>query len=62
LPLPLPLPSEFCNDENNNVNRLAMDALRNKKNYPPNCNRFLFLAFFNLILDAPHTDKKKISI
>jgi hypothetical protein len=29
--LPLPLPSEFCNDENNNVIRLAMDALRNKK-------------------------------
>jgi hypothetical protein len=38
------LPSEFCNDENNSVIRSAMDALRNSpKNYPPRCNRSLFI-------------------
>jgi hypothetical protein len=32
LPLSLlPLPSEFCNDENNSVIRSAMNALRNPK-------------------------------
>jgi hypothetical protein len=44
---PLPLPSEFCNDENNSVTRSAMDALRSsKKNLPPSCSYSLFLNTF----------------
>jgi hypothetical protein len=51
---PSPLPSEFCNDENNSVIRSAMDALRNSKKMCLLAVAILFLfTFFNLILDAP---------
>ncbi len=51
---PSPLPSEFCTDEDNIVNRSAMDALRYSKNITLLTVTVLFLfTFFNLILDAP---------
>jgi hypothetical protein len=54
--LPSPPPSEFCNDENNNVIGSAMDALRHSKKISLLTVAILFFfAFFNLILDAPRT-------
>ncbi len=53
---PLPLPSEFCNDENNSVPRSAMDALRNSKKISLLAVAILFLyILFTLIFDAPRT-------
>jgi hypothetical protein len=48
---------EFCTDEDNIVNRSAMDALRySKKIITLLTVTVLFLfTFFNLILDAPRT-------
>ncbi len=49
-----PPPSEFCNDENNNVIRSAIDALRNSQKISLLAVTVLFLfAFFIFILDAP---------
>ncbi len=53
---PSPPPSEFCNDEDNSVNRSVMDALRNSKKITLLTVSVLFLfAFFNLILDTSRT-------
>jgi hypothetical protein len=66
---PSPQPSEFCNDENNSVIRLAMDALRNSKKISLLAVAILFLfTFFKFILDAPlsipftHIQEQKLSI
>jgi hypothetical protein len=54
-----PLPPPFCNDENNSVIRSAMGALRNSKKNCLLAIAILFLfTFFNLILEAPHTQEK----
>jgi hypothetical protein len=53
----MPRPSEFSSDEDNIVNRSAMDALRYlKKIITLLTVTVLFLfTFFNLILDAPRS-------
>jgi hypothetical protein len=48
---PLPLPSEFCNDEDNSVKRSAMDGWKKSiKSYPPNCDSSLFIFIFQFDL------------
>jgi hypothetical protein len=49
LPLsPSPVPSEFCNDDNNSVIRSAMDALRNSKKISLLAVASLFLFTFSI--------------
>jgi hypothetical protein len=53
------LPSDFCNDEINNIMRSTLDALRRKKITLLTGTVFFLLAFFNLILKHLVQTRKK---